>query len=479
MADLGDEEEHRDRDGFEDDPLEPRLTLAWCADPPPGRFADRVMAARESALHDEHVAELRALRGPTRWLAERWRFAAAIGGLTLVASVLILGSLWRGGQGRTTQGTGLAVSRETFRLGGRGVAMAEPGTALQWTVDPHGAARIEQREGSVFYRVERGGPFVVVTPAGEVSALGTSFRVEVRPMKASVAGVTGAVVGATLGALVAVAVYEGRVLASTDQGRVVVGPGERATLQAGAAPRTGAGPGGVRTVNIAPAANATRAELLERDRAQRREIAELRARVMTLETWLQDGVGAPGRDRGWLEPGKDELLAMAKRCEVRFDSPPVFGLDPPRVEDGLAVSLGLTGEERGALASAMQEMHSRFTGDVRKIYVGVTGDAKGAESLTPAAMGREIEDKSPRGAGDESRRRLALERAGLVAPPTSLDGLSPAERYLRLIAGLGPELEQRLGERIGPARAHELRAARNGWPHKQAQTGCGGDPPAE
>jgi predicted flap endonuclease-1-like 5' DNA nuclease len=170
---------------------------------------------------------------------------------------------------------------------------------------------------------------------------------------------------------------------------------------------------------------------------------------------------------------------MAKRCEVRFDSPPVFGLDPPRVEDGLAVSLGLTGAERDALVAAMQEMHTRFSAEVRKLYVSVTGDAKGAESLTPAAMGREIEDKSPKGAGDAARRRLAQERAGLASPPTSLDGLSAAERHLRLIAGLGPELEQRLAERIGPARAHDLRAARNGWPHKQAQTGCGGDPPAE
>jgi hypothetical protein len=476
MADLHDEDEERGHVDPDDDPLEPRLTLAWRAEPPPARFADRVMAARGRVADDERAADERTLRSPTRWLAERWKFALAIGGLTLVACFLVLGSLWRGGTARSIQGTGRTVGRETFRLGGRGVAVAEDGADLHWTVDPRGGARIEQRAGDVFYRVDHGDPFVVVTPAGEISALGTCFRVEVRPMKASVAGVTGAVVGAAVGALVVVAVYEGRVLAATDTGRTLVGPGERATLERGATPHAVAGPGGLQTP---PATNATRQELLERDRAQRQENAALRARLMLLEASLKDDVGAPGRNRQWLEPSKEELLAMARRCEVRFDAPPVFGLDPPRVEDGLAASLRLTGAERDALQSAMQEMHSRFAAEVRKLYLGVTSDTKGAESLTPAAMGREIEDKSPKGAADAARRRLAQERAGLATPPTNVDGLSPAERYLRLVTALGPELEQRLGEGLGPERAHQMRLAQNGWPHKQAQAGCGGDPAAE
>jgi len=292
-------------------------------------------------------------------------------------------------------------------------------------------------------------------------------------MKPSLAGLTGAVAGAAVGALVVVSVYEGRVLATTDRGRAVLGPGERATLQRGAAPRSGA-PGDAPGVLLeAPAANATRDDLLARDQAHRQEIARLRLHLLAAEQALQDGVGGPGRERGWLDPSKDELAAMAKRCEVRFDAPPIFGIEPPRVDEGFAASLGLTGPEREALGAAMQEMHTRFAAEVRKIYVSVTGDAKGAENLAPDAMGREIEDKSPKGSGDAARKRLAAERAGLQAPPASLDGATPAERYLRLVAGLGGELERRLGEAIGPARAHELRAAKNGWPHKQAMAGCG------
>jgi hypothetical protein len=267
------------------------------------------------------------------------------------------------------------------------------------------------------------------------------------------------------------------VLATTDRGRLALGPGQRATLKAGDAPRSGTAAGLAPSAYEAPpAANAPREELLRRDQAQRRENAELRAKLMQMEALLRDGAGGPGRDRGWLEPTKDELAAMARRCEVRFDSPPIFGVDPPRIDDALAVALGLTAEERDALATAMQQMHTRFAADVRTLYVSVTGDAKGAESLAPDAMGREIEDKSPKGSGDAARRRLAQERAGLATPPTSLDGLSPAERYLRLIAALGPELEQRLARSMGPERAHQLRAAKNGWPHKQAQSGCGGEP---
>jgi hypothetical protein len=455
-------------------PLPPRLALAWRAAEPPARFAEHVIAARGTALDEERAAEERATRAPTRWLTARWRFGLAIGGLTLVAGLLVLGSLWRGGGGRPRAGAGLAVSRETFHFGARGVGVAEDGAALRWSVDQRGAARIEQLAGDVFYRVERGGPFVVVTPVGEVSAVGTCFRVEVRSMKASVAGLTGAVVGATLGALVVVAVHDGRVVASTDRGRVTLGPGERATLQRGAPPRLGPVDGVPAPLLAAPAANASREELLTRDLAQRQEIAALRGRLTALELMLRDGAGGPGRERGWLEPTRDDLLGMAKRCEVRFDSPPIFGVEAPRVDDRLAAAMGVTGPERDALVKTMGDMHGSFAAEVRKLYVSVTGDAKGAENLAPDAMGREIEDKSPKGSAETARRRLAMERASLASPPQSLDGLSPAERYLRLIAGLGPELERRLGESIGPTRAHELRAAKNGWPHKQGLAGCGG-----
>jgi hypothetical protein len=457
-------------------PLPLRLALAWRAEEPPARFVDRVLAARGTERHEAEVAEARAIRWPTGWLTARWKFGLAIGGLLLAAVLLVLGALWRGGGGRPSAGAGLAVSRETFRFGARGVGVAEDGAALRWRVDQHGAVRVEQLAGEVFYRVERAGPFVVVTPAGDVSATGTCFRVEVRPMKPSVAGLTGAVVGATVGALVVVAVHEGRVVASTDRGRVAAGPGERVTLQRGAPPRTG--PANVARAPLpdAPLPNASREELFARDLAQRQEIAALRGRVASLEHMIQDGAGGPGREKGWLEPTRDDLLAMAGRCEVRFDSPPIFGVEAPRVDDRLAASMGLTGPEREALVTAMREMHTSFAAEVRKLYVGVTGDAKGAESLAPDAMGREIEDKSPKGSGEAARRRLAQERAGLAPPPPSLDGLSPMERYLRLIAALGPELERRLGEAIGPTRAHELRAARNGWPHKQGLAGCGGEP---
>src|SRR5262249_53158704 len=87
--------------------------------------------------------------------------------------------------------------------------------------------------GNVFYRVERGGPFVVATAAGSVTVLGTCFRVEVQEMKKTwIAGATGAAVSAAL----LVTVYEGRVLLAKSHGSLELGAGEHGHAAAGAAP---------------------------------------------------------------------------------------------------------------------------------------------------------------------------------------------------------------------------------------------------
>ncbi len=68
--------------------------------------------------------------------------------------------------------------RETIALGQRGVAVVEPGAALQW--EYHSGLSIVARQdgGRIFYRVDDGGPFEVHTAAGVVRVEGTCFRVE-------------------------------------------------------------------------------------------------------------------------------------------------------------------------------------------------------------------------------------------------------------------------------------------------------------
>ncbi len=88
------------------------------------------------------------------------------------------------------------------------------------------------------------GPFVVHTPAGVVRVTGTCFRVEVSDMKLiNRQNLSGAAVGAALGAAVVVTVYEGRVLLARDKGggEVELRPGQSAQMTAGGVQRLSAG----------------------------------------------------------------------------------------------------------------------------------------------------------------------------------------------------------------------------------------------
>jgi hypothetical protein len=59
------------------------------------------------------------------------------------------------------------------------------------------------------------------------------------------------------------------------------------------------------------------------------------------------------------------------------------------------------------------------------------------------------------------RRQVARERAGKVSPQDSEQG--PMTRFYREMAGLGDEVEARLGEAIGRERAKKLRKYGKGW----------------
>ncbi len=151
----------------EEDRIRPDLLTAWEAAEPPARFADRVMNS---------MAKRDAPRGwPTRRLAGLMVLVAAAAVVLLRVRTADPGS----------SGAARVAERQSLALGRRGVAVAEAGAELEWRVQPGGDARIVQKSGDVFYRVERGGRFVVVTAAGEVEVTGTCFRVEVDPMSFS------------------------------------------------------------------------------------------------------------------------------------------------------------------------------------------------------------------------------------------------------------------------------------------------------
>jgi hypothetical protein len=190
---------------------------------PPRDMAARVLAA----LADD--ARGASPRTSTKSVARRSRTLIWSTGIAAVAGLLVLVGWWAAARWSPFADAGdqggqlIATMAQTVNIGVRAAAAAEPGADLAWSVKGK-RARVDQRRGSVFYRVNHGGPFHVVTPAGDVEVTGTCFRV------ALAAGATGAA------ATTLVSVLEGSVKVHTDVGQRAITVGQTARLSRGHAP---------------------------------------------------------------------------------------------------------------------------------------------------------------------------------------------------------------------------------------------------
>jgi hypothetical protein len=197
--------------------------------------------AMPAGLEDRLWQRMHAARPPR---SRRWRLvagAAAVGAVASMAWLFTADSpaMVRSGAAKTAERTTLSVGTATL--------VAEPGTTLTWTPSD-GGVRVEQRSGNVFYRVEPGRPFVVVTDVGELSALGTCFRVEVSSMKLPKQALVGGAIGAVVTAGVFVSVFEGKVSLANDRGRVEIAAGQSARIASGG--DATAGPPEMTTTNV-------------------------------------------------------------------------------------------------------------------------------------------------------------------------------------------------------------------------------------
>ena len=424
---------------------------AWPAPEPPAGFAERVVAAHKA----QPSAEVsKASSGRNRLLIPSLVVGAA------AIAILVFG-LVRNPSLPRASGNVTASSRTTVDLGTAGVAVAEAGASFDWSVSGR-TATIEQAAGDVFYRVEHKGDFVVKTSLGRAEVTGTCFRVFLSDHdKPSDKRLT-------------VTVLEGSV-------RVVDKAGH--SSDAGAGQVVTLSPDGlVATPDqlVWVEQSMSHEQLLQRDRVQRAEIADLRRRLKELE---QDKGGGklvsagrePGPDgRPWFDPGPELLKSWVDECRIRVDLPPVA--DPRGVDHGRhAVAMfKLEAHEAPAVQQVFDDVRAMYVGELRTLYIAVTGDRQGADNLSAGALASEIQGKSPVERG-RVRRQIAKERAGLARPPTDLSSLEPAERYLRLITSLGDETERRLADKLGAARARELRAEHGGWPMAMEMVGCDHD----
>jgi hypothetical protein len=459
-------------------PEETAALAAWAApDPPPG-FAERVVAARErmQPVEAEPAASPIFVAPP---VSRSWRRARPWIAVAVAAVVaLLLVQLRAPGGGASLAGSAAPLARESIRLGPRGVAVAEAGSLLSWTIEG-GRARVSQRAGDVFYRVERGGGFEVETPHGTVRVTGTCFRVELDMMKKPWQGVVGAAIGAAL----VVTVYEGSVLlASRDGSERAVAAGQVAssseqgvTVSDARGPAAAAGAGTAGGPASAPSADATRDELLRRDSQQRAELATLRARMRQLEQSGGPRMGGGERDasgRPWFDPSKEDLVRFASECRVRADMPSFLHDESIEWGPRRAQEAGLSDQELAAVNKVLQDMQREVLAQLRALYIEVTGDQERADELSPQAMVSELQQKSPQGEEGRVNQRIAHERAGLAAPPAELSQASALERYIRRRAGLGDETQRRIGDVIGAARARQLRETDGGWGGQWETVGC-------
>ncbi|HUQ02773.1 MAG TPA: hypothetical protein VM261_09780 [Kofleriaceae bacterium] len=444
----------------------------WQPPGPPAGFADRLDVAAMAAGG--------GAPGPRR---ARWPLVVGVAA-ALASAAAIAYVAWPSAHApaNVMVASRAFEARESVELGGRGVAVAEAGAAFGWRKDGD-ALTVRQESGDIFYRVDRsaGAPFVVTTPAGEIRVTGTCFRVEVIPMKPSKASVLGAAAGAAIATAAVVTVYEGKVLVASPSGKAEVKAGEKVTLD-GAPPLPSLVAGRPVAIEIPaePSANITREDLLVRDKAQREQIAALSTRLEDLEGAIAGGGGVLRRKGGpghgeiedWLNPSKDELLALAKECGVKLDIPPVMRGTGLRFGPEQAEAMGLTAEELAQVNQALADLKKSWELRVRGWYVEATGDSAGADQLSADSMAQEIQDKAGPDEPSALQKRISHERAGLLPTPTDLSRTSPYERYFRAFANLGEEAEQLLAAKIGPEKAHKVRAEEGGWPMRMSIAGC-------
>ena len=422
--------------------------------PPLPTNARRLVDAKRSAYGQQpaHAAKAKIKTFPRHWARPAVMCAAAV-----LAAAVAIAVVWKAG-GPTPSAGGLAdlSARQTFHIGTRALGVAEPGSSLRWQVDGSGATTVHQHSGSVFYRVNTGDRFRVITTIATITVTGTSFRVEHSD--------------ASSGVRVTVSVYEGRVVLSNELGRTELSPGMRAEALRDGAPSSAA--------DFLTAARTEEHQHAQLFAEQAGKIQRLQARIEKLETHAgtagMDSQENVGPTRAYYRPSQDDLEEMAADCRLKFDAPPLDAHDAPplleRLEASASTRFDLSESEREAIQAMYEGFNEAFTARIRELYIEATGDTAGAAVLSLGSMMAEIVAKSDPQAAIEARRKIAEERAGL-RPRHSGDHF-PVEAYYRTMIALGTDLENKLAQIVGADRAQRIRESSDGWPAKMSVGAC-------
>lgn len=484
----------------DDAPLTPKLDAlgVWGPGTPPDDFADRVLArARAEAgtggLDGAAVAAGSTLATteavpPDRRPQRAWRGwvrrGLALG--SAAAIVGIVGILAFGLTGRVTPGELEATRRRTVEIGDAAVVVAERGASLRWG-PADGGVQVTQDRGAVFYRVEDGDPFEVLTPAGVVQVTGTCFTVDVtgaglEEMQTMDKSKTrAAALGAAIAAAVTVTVYEGSTVLANDEGEVALRPGQTGRAVAGQAPRQVMAADEPAVAQRAPAPRAGDDAVVAR---YERELSQLRAELARArdEHGPDDGVedagddaagsgerfaaGGPPKPEGfdYYDPTPEALEKMAECGVVAWDQPPVWA-DDQQLDPEYLAALGLSADEEVALQEEFERFRDEAHAQARALWVELGGDPVAADALAGSELLGLVYGRTELGEREKARELLAMEKAGLAQAPG--EASSATDRFVRWEAQLGDSFEVSLAQRLGAERSRELRSTRRGWSGKR------------
>lgn len=441
---------------------------AWESDSPPDGFAERVLArVRDMDVATSPVrVEIPATTARAR---PGWLFGGAAAALAVAAAVLLGGS-------RPSEGEAIAKDRSEVSIGGRAVAVLEPGAEVHWKGDD-----VVQPRGDVFYRVERGKRFTVHTPTGDVEVKGTCFAVKVRPaakgneeVEMQKRDLKVAAASAVASALTLVAVYEGHVAVSHASESVELRAGQSARSSASGVKRTG-------SVEDAEKALDKADELTEGDPSSKanqnlvRQIGEYRSRLEAvtaqkadLETKLSrseanyaashDGAAAvPKHD---FDVTADEWQELAKDGTIKFQMPCVGRKDDPWSPSAEKLNaLGLAPGDAAPIRNAYARSSDRVWAAIKPLCAQALGSADlaekiGAQNCIHITLSVESE-KDPE-AAKAARRLVGEVRAGSRPVPDSNAPLHPVAKLFLATTGASKNLENDLAETFGPDEAHRL-----------------------
>ncbi len=427
----------------------------WEAQSPPADFAERVLAR----VREEEPKPASAPKKTRRPVMLGAGIAAA---LALAAAVAM-----KVGSAPPSRGEAVAETRKEVAIGGRAIAVMEPGARVQWDGDD-----VVQPKGDVFYRVEKGSKFRVHTPAGDVEVMGTCFTVKVSDMQKR--DLKSGAVGAALSALAFVGVYEGKVAVSHAGERVELTAGETAQAGADGVRRSGDLGAGQkayddkRTAAAEAEAVATANENLVgqvSDYRRRLELiaqqkGELEDKLKKTEEKLAAADGAAPRARSdfdltvddWKELAKDGTMKMAIPCAKSNGWQP----KPETLNQ-----LGLAPQDAATLQAAYAKSTQRQWANVRPLCAQVLGNVEAADKVGIGSCRHVILDlgraNDPAGT-DEAMREVAEIRAGLRAMPGPNDPIAqnPVFKMFWGVTGEMASFENDLAQSFGPEEAHRL-----------------------